>query len=402
MNILARLMIRLNRIGLKFIHFDNPLLLVGAGASDSLCRQIAARGVTRLLLVTDAPLVKLGLIQPIVDTLNAQGITVDIFDEVLPDPTYQLVLTGVERLKSAPFDAVLVVGGGSAMDCAKAIVFSHANNCHPSKLVGLWLYAKPRRKGLPFFAIPTTAGTGSEATIAAVLSDTAAQTKVAIMDPKMLPSMVALDAKLTLSLPAAITAATGMDALTHAVEAYITTMALPETDDKARAAFTAIVKNLPDVYREGQDIQKREALLLASLLAGMAFTRVGLGYVHAIAHQLGGLYHLPHGYANAIVLPHVLQFSQHQCAERLAELAIAAEIDTPEMGVTERAQALIAHIQKMNAEMGIPNTVAPLRRQDFDGIIKRAFKEAHGTYGVPKYLSQQSARLLLEGMLATD
>ncbi len=402
MNILARLMIRLNRIGLKFIHFDNPLLLVGTGASDSLCRQIAARGVKRLFLVTDAPLVKLGLIQPIVETLNAQGITVDIFDEVLPDPTYQLVLTGVERLKSAPFDAVLVVGGGSAMDCAKAIVFSHANNCHPSKLVGLWLYAKPRRKGLPFFAIPTTAGTGSEATIAAVLSDTAAQTKVAIMDPKMLPSMVALDAKLTLSLPAAITAATGMDALTHAVEAYITTMALPETDDKARAAFTAIVKNLPDVYREGQDIQKREALLLASLLAGMAFTRVGLGYVHAIAHQLGGLYHLPHGYANAIVLPHVLQFSQHQCAERLAELAIAAEIGTPQMGATERAQALITHIRKMNAEMGIPNTVAPLRRQDFDDIIKRAFKEAHGTYGVPKYLSQQSARLLLEGMLATD
>jgi alcohol dehydrogenase class IV len=310
-----------------------------------------------------------------------------------------LITAGVARLKQFNAQAVLAVGGGSSIDCAKAIVLCHANDRHPSQLTGLWLYALPRKKGLPFYAVPTTAGTGSEVTIAAVLSDKAAGTKAAIMDPKLVPGMVALDPKLTLGLPPFITGPTGMDALTHAVEAYISTMAQPETDEMARTATAMIVRNLPVVYANGQDVPAREAMLVASCMAGMAFTRAGVGYVHAIAHQLGGLYHVPHGLANAIVMPLVLDYSKEACAHRLSDLARVAGIGQPAMSDLELAEAFIAHIRQMNADMQIPPIVKNLRREDFKTIITRAFAEAHGTYGVPRYLSKADAMALLEQLL---
>lgn len=399
MYLLSRLRVAVNRIVLPFLNFPKPFSFVGPDSSLTLCRSIARSGIKRAMVITDGPLFKLGIVNPLIDTLKEAGIVVDVYSEVEPDPGYELVMAGVARLKQFGAQAVLAVGGGSSIDCAKAIVLCHANDRHPSKLTGLWLYALPRKKGLPFYAIPTTAGTGSEVTIAAVVSDKAAQTKAAIMDPKTVPGMVALDPKLTLGLPPFITAPTGMDALTHAVEAYISTMAQPETDEMARMATAMIIRNLPAVYADGQDVQAREAMLVASCMAGMAFTRAGVGYVHAIAHQLGGLYHLPHGLANAIVMPAVLDFSKEACAHRLADLARVSGIGQPAMSDLQLADAFIGRIRQMNADMQIPATVKELRRNDFDTIVGRAFAEAHGTYGVPRYLSKADASALLYQLL---
>jgi alcohol dehydrogenase class IV len=187
-----------------------------------------------------------------------------------------------------------------------------------------------------------------------------------------------------------------MDALTHAIEAYISTMAMPETDEMARTATAMIISNLPAVFHNGSDMEARENMLLASSLAGMAFTRAGVGYVHAIAHQLGGLYHIPHGLANAIILPYVLEFSKPACRARLAELAKVAHIGTDSMGNAERADAFIEHIRHLNATTGIPSTVKELRPEDMDIIIERAFAEAHGTYGVPRYMSRSEAKAILQ------
>lgn len=392
--------IRIRALGaaLPLLNFPKPFSLVGPDSALSLCREIIATGAKRLVLITDAPLYKLGIIDPLIEALKNGGVAVDVFSEVEPDPGFELVLKGVERLREFKADAVLAVGGGSPIDAAKSILACHANDCHPSKLIGLWL-GKIRKKGLPFYAIPTTAGTGSEVTIAAVVTDKKAQTKFSIIDPKLVPAMVALDPKLMLGLPPSITAPTGMDALTHAVEAYISTMAYSDTDDLALLATANIMKSLPLAYANGQDVAVRERMAIASNQAGLAFTRAGVGYVHAIAHQLGGLYHVPHGLANAIVMPYVLDFSKPNCAHRLAQLATASGIGKKGDSDEKLADAFIARIRKMNRDMKIPAKVKDLKRADFDTIIDRAFAEAHGTYGVPRYLTREEATTLLEKLL---
>ena len=402
MNVLSRLRVTVSTLAVPWLRIPTPLTFVGQDASLSLCRAIAGSGVQRVMVVTDRPLLTLGLADPMLAALRGAGLQVDVFDEVEPDPGYELVLAGVERLRSFGAQAVLAIGGGSPIDCAKAINLSHANDCHPSRLTGVWLYALPRRRGLPFYAVPTTAGTGSEVTMAAVVSDRQAQVKRSIIDPKLLPGTVALDPKLTVGLPPAITAATGMDALTHAVEAYLSTMANAETDAWALAATGLIVRHLPAAYRQGNDLAARERMLLGSYLAGLAFTRAGVGYVHAVAHQLGALYHVPHGLANAIVLPQVLDYSRPRCTGRLADLARAAGLGAPvakDEGDGALANAFIARVRQLNAEMGIPDRVPALRAADFDRIVRNAFAEAHGTYGVPRYLDHGSARALLQSLV---
>lgn len=399
MHLISRVRIALNKTAIKFLQFPKPFCLVGADTALTLCDTIAGSGVKRLLLITDKPLLQTGLIAPLISRLQLCGLDVTVFSEVEPDPGYDLVLQGVEYLNQCKAQAVLVIGGGSSMDCAKAIIHTAANHCHPEKLTGLWLYALPRRKGLPLYAIPTTAGTGSEVTIAAVLSDKANQTKKAIIDPKITPVMVALDAQLTVGLPAFLTACTGMDALTHAIEAYISTMSLPETDEMARTATGILLQNLPKVVAKGQDLVARQNMLLASCLAGMAFTRAGVGYVHAFAHQLGGLYQIPHGLANAILLPSVLELMLPKCSEKLAELGRHAGLVDSSQTETQQAQFLIHYLRQLCADLQIPTVIQQLRAEDIDTIISRAFAEAHGTYGVPLYLNRATATALLRSLL---
>ena len=396
---LSRLRVAASAAILPRLHIPTPLTFVGADSSLSLCRTIAGSGVKRILVVTDSALLSLGLADRMLQALRAAGVEVEIFSEVVPDPGFELVLAGVARLEQSRAEAILAIGGGSPIDCAKAINLSHANRCHPKKLAGVWLYARPRRRGLPFYAVPTTAGTGSEVTMAAVVSDEQAGVKISIIDPKLLPGAVALDPQLTLGLPPGVTAATGMDALTHAVEAYVSGLAYAQTDDWAVAATRLILANLETAHRDGSDMPAREAMLLGSYLAGMAFTRAGVGYVHAIAHQLGALYHLPHGLANAIVLPFVLDYSLPNCARRLAQLARLAGPPAEGRSDNEVATAFVARIRQLNALLSIPQAVEALRVEDFDRIVDNAFAEAHGTYGVPRYLGRGDAHALLSRLL---
>ncbi len=400
MNLISRLRVAINHAVFPLLKLPKPFSFVGPDSSLTLCRFIAGSGARRVTLITDAALQGMGLVNPMVEALEAAGIIVDVYSDILPDPTYDQVQAGVAHLRTFSPDAVIAVGGGSPIDSAKAMLMCLANDVHPSKLIGIWLYAAPRKKCLPFYVVPTTAGTGSEVTIAAVLTDPQKKSKAPMIDPRMVPGMMALDPKLTVGLPPFITAQTGMDALTHAVEAYIALgMRTDETDELARMAITAILPNLTKACHDGNNLQAREDLLVGSSLAGLAFTRAGVGYVHAFAHQMGGLYHVPHGLANAIILPYVLEFSKPNCTHRLAELARVGGLPAAGRSDAELADDFIACIRSMNAEMQIPATIKELRREDFEGIIDRAFAEAHGTYGVPRYMARSDARALLTKLL---
>jgi alcohol dehydrogenase class IV len=398
---ISRLRVAATAAILPRLDIPTPLSFVGAGSSIALCRMIASSGMTRVMVVTDKPLLGLGLADAMLETLKSNGVEVDIFSDVEPDPGYDIVLAGIDRLETFGAKAIIAIGGGSPIDCAKAINLAHANKCHPSKLAGLWLYARSRQPGLPFYAVPTTAGTGSEVTMAAVISDKDAGVKLSIIDPKLLPIGVALDPALTLGLPAGITAATGMDALTHAVESYVSALSYPQTESWGVAATRLIFGNLEAAHGDGKNIAAREAMLLGSYLAGMAFTRAGVGYVHAIAHQFGALYHLPHGLANAILLPFVLEASRPDCDARLAQLARLVDLPCEGKSDEALATAFIARIRALNAAMGIPTTVEKLRAADFVRIIDNAFAEAHGTYGVPRYFERRDAIALLTRLLPT-
>jgi alcohol dehydrogenase class IV len=298
-----RLAIAISRLVQPMLPDKVPVTFVGSDAVSQLCQGIAQTGHKKVLVVTDAVLVKLGIVEKITGRLGEAGIEWCVYDGVLPDPTFDQIDEGLARLRSEKCDAVLAIGGGSAMDASKVIATLVTNDKPVLKLEGLFKVSNPM---LPLFVVPTTAGTGSEATIVAVVSDTEAHTKRFFIDHKLLPSMVALDASLMTGLPQPMTAATGMDALTHAIESYISVAATDDTKRYSVAAVRMIFANLPTAYATGNDMSARSAMALASYYAGVAFTRSGVGYVHAVAHQFGAYYGTPHGLANAIVLPHIL------------------------------------------------------------------------------------------------
>ena len=399
MYLLSRFRVAIFSAIAPYMKLPKPFSFVGPDASLSMCRELLGSGVQRVMLVTDAALFKLGIANPMIELLQSHGVTVEVFDEIEPDPGFDVVLRGIERLRKCRAQALLVVGGGSSIDGAKAMALSYANDCHPSALVGIWLYAKPRKPGLPLYAVPTTAGTGSEVTIAAVISDPQKQLKSLLVDPKMVPEMLALDPKLMTGLPPFITAPTGMDALTHSIEAYLSSIACAESDAMALKACASIFKHLPIAYADGMNLEARERMAVASCMAGLAVTRAGIGYIHGIAHQLGALYHVPHGLANAIVMPYVLELSKASCSARMADLARVSGLGNPGAGANELAKALIERIRELNASMQIPLTVKELKRIDFDRIIDAAFAETHGTYGVPRYMTRSDMLEILQQLL---
>ncbi len=246
-----------------------------------------------------------------------------MFDAVTPDAPIPLIEKGIAFYEKHGCDAVVAFGGGSPMDAAKTIALAVANKKHPRKLVG---YFKGLHAPAPIYAVPTTAGTGSEVTVAAVVSDPQTNRKLVIADTRLVPTMAALDPSLMTGLPRHVTAATGMDALTHAIEAFIGHWSTSYTDRMALAAVGMIYDNLRVAYRNGKNLEAREQMALAATYAGLAFTRANVGYVHAIAHQLGGKYHTPHGLANAIMLPHVLKFLSPAITRKLAVLAVRAGV----------------------------------------------------------------------------
>ncbi len=384
------------KISTPLLRFRTPELFTGPGSSLVLCEHIAKAGVKNLLIVTDAMLVKLGLLNPMLEKLKALGVNITVYDGVLPNPTIEQIETGLTMLKSKGCTAILAIGGGSSIDAAKVIA---ARATNPHKIVHMAGLLRVLFKPLPLYAVPTTAGTGSEVTIAAVVSDPSTTRKFAIMAPCLVPLAAALDGALMTGLPAPITAATGMDALTHAVEAYISRNRTDMTDREALDATKLIMQNLAEAVRNGSNVEARQNMALASFKAGVAFTTAGVGYVHAIAHNLGAYYHVPHGLANAIVMPYVLDFSKPNCTDRLAQLAEVSGLNTGNESKAQLADAFIAKVRAMNAEFGIPTQVAKLKESDITAITDKALSEAHMFYAVPRYMDVPECQAFVRQML---
>lgn len=384
------------KISTPLLRFRTPELFSGPGSSLQLCEHIAKQGVKNLLIVTDGMLVKIGLLKPLEAKLAELGVSYHVYDGVLPNPTIEQIETGLAMLKREQCTAILAIGGGSSIDAAKVIA-ARARN--PHKIVHMAGLMRVIFKPMPLYAVPTTAGTGSEVTIAAVVSDPSTTRKFAIMDPSLVPVAACLDGQLMTGLPAPITAATGMDALTHAVEAYISRNRTAKTDAEALEATRLIMQNLPEAVKNGSNVQARQNMALASFKAGVAFTTAGVGYVHAIAHNFGAYYHLPHGLANAIVLPRVLDFSKPACTDRLATLAEVSGLKTGNESAAQLADKFIAHVRALNAEFGIPSQVDKLKAEDIPAITDKALAEAHWTYAVPRYMDKPEFEIFMRGML---
>jgi alcohol dehydrogenase class IV len=381
----------------KLVPQPRPVVFVGPDASLRLCRMIVEFGFRRVLIVTDAMLVKLGLVAPLRDALLARGLDVALFDGILPDPTYPVVRQGHDAALGHRSDAILAVGGGSSIDAAKVIAAMVTSRKAPEKLLGFFRLSKPM---LPLFVVPTTAGTGSEVTVAAVLTDPVRHEKAAVVDPRIVPVAAALDAKLMQGMPPHITAATGMDALTHAVEAYLNVWPNAETALHSVSTVRLVFANLPRAYVNGADLEAREAMALAAFFGGLAFTKAYVGYVHAFSHKIGGTYGVPHGKANAITLPYVLDFIRDApyAEARLAELAVAIRAGEAGESPAVLAQRFVDRVRDLNRAVGIPERIDELRSADIPVIARAAMIEANRDYPVPKVMTLGEAQDLLRRM----
>jgi alcohol dehydrogenase class IV len=380
----------------RFLPIPQPTLLVGPGSSARLGQAVAGFGHAKILIVTDKIIAKLGLLKDLTDALTAGGAQFVVFDEITPDAPIPLIERGIAFYREHGCDAIVAFGGGSSMDAAKAIAVAIAN---PKPLRSLAGYFKGLRTPVKIYAVPTTAGTGSEVTVAAVISDPERHSKMVIVDTRIVPKMAALDPNLMTGLPPHVTAATGIDALTHAVESFIGHWATAGTDDLALTAVGLIFDNLRTAYRDGRNLQAREKMALASTYAGLAFTRANVGYVHAIAHQFGGRYHTPHGLANAIVLPHVLKFSRPAITDRLAKLAVRAGVGRASEPADKLAQKFLDAVDQLNRDLGIPTTLDALQEEDIPALAKAALHEAHTGYPVPRYMTQAQCEDLIRQLL---
>ena len=359
-------------------------IIVGAGTLAKLPECAKKMGGTHAMILSGPTLKKMGVVDKAADSLKAAGIAADIFTDIEANPSVTTVEKATESYLASGADFLVALGGGSPMDCAKGAA---ARVVCPNKTVQKMRgQLKVRKKLPPFFAVPTTAGTGSETTLAAVVTDTKTHEKYALNDPVLRPKYAVLDPELTVGLPPHITSTTGMDALTHAVEAYIGHSNTKETSAKAEEATKLIFENLEEAYKNGKDIHAREQMLLASHYAGIAFTRAYVGNVHAIAHNLGGFYGVPHGLANAIILPYVLDFYGDTAYERLARLCECAGVAKAGQSDEQKALDFIQAIRDMNARMNIPDKIDKIQEKDIETIAKRACKEANPLYPVPRIM----------------
>lgn len=384
----------------RFLPIPQPTLLVGPGSSGRLGQAVAGFGHRKILIVTDSVIAKLGLLKDLTDALTAGGAKYAVFSEITPDAPIPLIERGIDFYREHDCDAIVAFGGGSSMDASKAIAVSIAN---PGKrLRQLAGYFKGLRNPVTIYAVPTTAGTGSEVTVAAVISDPERESKLVIVDTRIVPKMAALDPTLMTGLPPHITAATGIDALTHAVESFVGNWATPQTDGLALSAVSLIFENLRTAYSDGRNLEAREKMSLASTYAGMAFTRANVGYVHAIAHQFGGKYHTPHGLANAIMLPHVLKFSAPDITDRLAQMAVRARLGSDDEADETLAQKFLDAVDALNHDLGIPTYLAALKEDDIPALAKAACHEAHTGYPVPRYMTQAQCEAMIRQVLPPE
>lgn len=351
--------------------FMPPVNVIGENALVDAVATLKGYGFKKALIVTDGFLSKSGMSDEVIALLNKDNIEAVVFDGTNPNPTTKNVADGLAILKANDCDFVISLGGGSPHDCAKGIALCATNGDDISAFEGL---DKTKNPQLPMVAINTTAGTASEMTRFCIITDEERHVKMAIVDKNSTPILSVNDPHLMKGMPKGLTAATGMDALTHSVEAYISTAANPITDACALKAITLIVENLQTAVEQGDNITARDNMAYAQFLAGMAFNNASLGYVHAMAHQLGGMYDLPHGVCNAVLLPHVLDFNKQNASARLKDVAVALKLDVENMSDMDGANAAIAKIRELSATINIPANLTLLnaKAEDIPLLAKNA------------------------------
>jgi len=340
--------------------FIPSVTLMGIGAHKEIPAKIKALGSKKPLLVTDKGITGCGITKQIVDLLKSHKMDCVVYDETIPNPTDKNVHDGVKVYKDNKCDSLITLGGGSSHDCGKGIGLVVANGGKIHDFEGVDKSTKPMP---PYIAVNTTAGTASEMTRFCIITDTSRKVKMAIVDWRVTPTIALDDPLLMLGMPPALTAATGMDALTHAVEAYVSTIATPMTDACAEKAIKMVFKFLRRAVANGKDIEAREGMCYAQYMAGMAFNNASLGHVHAMAHQLGGFYDLPHGECNAILLPHVEKFNLIARVERFAEMAEWMGEKISGMSQRAAAERCLFAIRELSADVGIPNGLVELGKR---------------------------------------
>lgn len=379
------------RAALPVLPYREPQVFHSCGELSTVFQK---ENIRRVLIVTDAGIVRSGIAAQLEAVLDEDDISYAVYDQTRPNPTVVNVEQALSLYRRYRCQALIAIGGGSSMDCAKAVGARLARPGTPlGKLKGTLRILRP----LPtLIAIPTTAGTGSETTLAAVITDTQAQHKYVMNDFVLIPKYAVLDARLTLSLPPHLTATTGMDALTHAVEAYIGRSTTRQTRQEALEATRLVFANVERAYRNGKDYEARSNMLTAAYRAGIAFSRSYVGYVHAVAHSLGGQYNIPHGLANAVLLPYVLE-SYGSCIHRkLHDLAVAAGVADAQESDAGAAAKFIRAIRQLNARMGIPETLEGIRPEDIPVMAAHAEKEANPLYPVPRLMTREELTFFYE------
>jgi alcohol dehydrogenase class IV len=394
--LLHNLLMALTKFFASFAPASRHAVFAGPGSSGHLCDHIVRTGARRILVVTDKPLRELGVVDAAIARLAAADVEIEIYDGVLPDPTFDHVAAGAKVARAHASEVVLAIGGGSSIDAAKLIVAAATGDGNPADWVG---FSKIKHDPLPLFAIPTTSGTGSEATMGGVISDPETHQKSIVAAPSLLPAAAALDPDLIIGLPPHITAATGMDALTHGIEAYIGTWDRGTRKEDARIAVKLVFDHLRRACSDGGDIDARNGVAMGAYYAGLAINQVNVGNVHAIAHQLGGKYGIPHGLANALVLPHILEFSFNEATPELAELALLVGAGSEGESEAELARKFIQAVRELRSDVGIGDTSDKLQRADFDSLCQAAMAEGIG-YPSPRLLDRDSTLQILEKVAA--
>ncbi len=387
--------------GLKLANYAmgyrTPQCIEGPGALSQLPGLLKNEQINDVLLVTGASLLRRGMAEPLLRGMEQEGIRCTVLTLENPDPTSRDVELGYRMYREHGCKAIVALGGGSRIDCAKGIA---AKAARPNKTVPQLQGLLNVRKAIPpFVAIPTTAGAGSETTVAAVITDVETHRKAAINDPCLIPKYAVLDPTLTVGLNPYTTATTGMDALAHAVEAYTNHTYNTKLENRlAKEAVRLIYENLLPAYMDGTDLTARQNMQKAAFYAGRAFTRGCVGYVHAVGHTLGGLYGVAHGFAMAVLLPHVMRQYGAAAHRRLAELAEVCGI--PGTTDAEKAERFLSWVEETNRQMGLPDKFDVIREEDIPQMIAWARKEANPLYPVPVVWGEKEFRRLIEQIRA--
>ena len=385
-------------VGARCLNWRKAQRVEGAGSINKIPSLLNTLNAAKPMVVTDPGLMSCGVAPKILKILEDAKVSYSLYDQVEANPSTSTVEKIKEQYLADGCDSIIAIGGGSAMDAAKG---AGVLSVHPKKNIGQFAgLLKVGKKIPPFIAVPTTAGTGSETTIAAVITDKETHHKYAVMDLHLIPLYAVLDAELTVGLPKHVTSTTGMDALTHAVEAYICwTYNTKESLQYAEDATKMIFENLEKAYNTPDDIDARSNMLIASFKAGFAFTRAGVGNVHAIAHTLGGLYNTPHGLANAVILPIVLEDYGSAVYAKLARLAELTNIKT-DGTEEEKAHAFIEEIRSMNKRMDIPSGFDFIKEKDIPQMVEWALAEANPVYPVPVVYDRERCAGVIRKIIA--